>query len=660
MKSGRTWLKISALLLVLLPGTAAAALDKATIERIQAATYEVVVPKPADGDIKYEKPLPMNLVPYAVRSDKYYSIGTAFAIAPDRFVTASHVLELEYTSQYKNIYLRDRKGEVFEIGDILAFSTRRDFAVFSLKGKRSDTVFEINDKPAMNEKVYSVGNALGEGVVIRDGLYTSNTPEEVSGEWKWLRFSAAASPGNSGGPLLDESGRVIGIVLRKSNNENLNFALPIAEVTKASTKEAELYQNMGYRLDNMPFTKYGILEKKLTLPKPYQKLHAECSAIVEAFGDKLMNGMLEENRGKIFPEGRGSLPMLHRTYSAVFPNIMAMQEDGNWDAFKPKDISSADLPDNGQVQYGALGNSEMVRIHKPDGMNDRDFYYDSKVFMDLLLKGDPYYRTVASEKVKITSFGKAQTSDTYVDHYGRKWIVYKWAIPYANAYIVAFVLPVPGGAVAMLRSDQTWQIGSHIADLKQLCDFAYVTYYGTFAEWKSFLANKPLLPDAFKSIDVRMDYGKSFKFSSGRFSFGYGPDLMTINEDSDMHLQFAYFLDKGKVVWDVATVVMGDNKNNSTSLQVARVVRPDKKLSAGDKSDWEDIVRERTPYDRNSFPNDSVTLIAEVYKHGLKAGKLDQSPVLYTVSYGEDGNIDQKRMATKLDLGVKSLSVKEY
>jgi hypothetical protein len=69
------------------------------------------------------------------------------------------------------------------------------------------------------------GNALGEGIIIRDGLYTSDTPEEREGRWKWIRFSAAASPGNSGGPLVDRKGRVIGVVLRKSPSENLNVAV---------------------------------------------------------------------------------------------------------------------------------------------------------------------------------------------------------------------------------------------------------------------------------------------------------------------------------------------------------------------------------------------------------------------------------------------------
>jgi serine protease Do len=86
--------------------------------------------------------------------------------------------------------------------------------------------------------VLAVGNAFGEGVVIRDGLYTSATDEDQDGRWKWIRFSAAASPGNSGGPLLDGDGKVIGIVIGKSPNENLNYSLPIARVLGGNRREA--------------------------------------------------------------------------------------------------------------------------------------------------------------------------------------------------------------------------------------------------------------------------------------------------------------------------------------------------------------------------------------------------------------------------------------
>jgi len=52
----------------------------------------------------------------------------------------------------------------------------------------------------------AVGNALAKALLIRDGLYTSATAEEQDGAGKWIRFSAAASPGNSGGPSSTRRG----------------------------------------------------------------------------------------------------------------------------------------------------------------------------------------------------------------------------------------------------------------------------------------------------------------------------------------------------------------------------------------------------------------------------------------------------------------------
>ena len=42
----------------------------------------------------------------------------------------------------------------------------------------------------------------------------------------FLQISAAVNPGNSGGPLLDRRGRVIGMVTLKAELENVGFAVP--------------------------------------------------------------------------------------------------------------------------------------------------------------------------------------------------------------------------------------------------------------------------------------------------------------------------------------------------------------------------------------------------------------------------------------------------
>jgi len=214
-------------------------LSSELIKKINAATFEVVAAKPVDDPLVYEKPLPLELLPFQERNDKYYSIGTAFSIGGNRFVTAGHVLMADFGGLWGPPELRDSGGHVYAIDKIEKFSLERDFVVFSLVAAPDAAPLESNVSADLNSTVYTVGNALGTGVVVRDGLYTSNTPEEQEGRWNFMRFSAAASPGNSGGPLLDSAGKIIGIVLRKSPNENLNYALPIGEVLKAPDHVAE-------------------------------------------------------------------------------------------------------------------------------------------------------------------------------------------------------------------------------------------------------------------------------------------------------------------------------------------------------------------------------------------------------------------------------------
>ena len=79
---------------------------------IRAATFEVVRKKPEHDPLEYEKPLPFELLPYSERTDAYQSIGTAFALGNNTYVTAAHVLKASINSQYGPPALRASNGTV--------------------------------------------------------------------------------------------------------------------------------------------------------------------------------------------------------------------------------------------------------------------------------------------------------------------------------------------------------------------------------------------------------------------------------------------------------------------------------------------------------------------------------------------------------------------
>ncbi len=636
------------------------ALDKKTLEMIQEATFEVVMKKPEHDSLTYEKPLPMNLLPYAVRNDKYYSVGTAFAIAPNQFISAVHVLNLGSKSQFTNISLRDKSGAVYPIDQILKYSSRRDFAVFTIRGRTARQFFNPNTQPELNEKVYAVGNAYGEGIVIRDGLYTSNTPEERDGAWKWIRFSAAASPGNSGGPLLDSAGNLIGIVQAKSENENLNYALPISEVMIATEGLAAVDVPISYRSDNMPISKDAVVKREIALPKSYGDLNRELIRLFDEESNRLMASTVEENRANIFPNGAGSTKLLHNaSYITFFPGIIAMGDDGIWSVYKPGHINKAELGANGFLSTGDIEGSTYFHLRLPDNMSLRDVTGSSRTLMDLFLKGASHIRKIGPERVKIVSMGKAHDETVFSDSYQRKWLMMTWPIEFDDQELVMMALPTPDGLVGAVQMVDTGRLASQIRDMKALADFIYVSYYATLAQWETFLSMKDLLPAAFSNIQIGFEPGKEFHYQSKRLDFSYPSSLMKVTDHSDLQLGFSFFSDGGRVIWDVSRVAAGEDKNNKNSFVVVREAKPSRDMNDDDIKFWTDLTNRRHPFDRISYFHDDQTVIGMVLPD-RRSPPLTDAEILYAIIHLADGVIQPAEAAEKLDGFVRGIKLYEH
>ena len=85
------------------------------------------------------------------------------------------------------------------------------------------------------ETVYAIGSSLGLTGSLSNGI-VSSAEREVEGQ-TFIQTTAPISSGNSGGPLLDSKGRVIGITTASLvDGQNLNLAIPVAEIDTLSTK----------------------------------------------------------------------------------------------------------------------------------------------------------------------------------------------------------------------------------------------------------------------------------------------------------------------------------------------------------------------------------------------------------------------------------------
>jgi serine protease Do len=621
----------------------AAELSSSVQQAIRAATFEVVQLKPPDGEVTYERELPMDLIPYQERTDKYRSIGTAFAIGPNRYVTAAHVINLGTGSQYGPPALRDGAGKVYDIDQVLKYSDRRDFVVFTLREPpKNAKSLTPGGKPALNAAVFAVGNALGEGVIIRDGVYTSDTPEELDGQWKWLRFSAAASPGNSGGPLVDDHGRIIGVVLRKSPAENLNMALPIDELLNARDGEARIGARFPVRVPMFDASETAKFDERFDLPKPltdfYTALRDTSVRLITGAEQKL----LEHNTAHLFPRGPGSDRLLYTIDRMPFPRLMREDPNKAWVANAPS-VQTVQLDANGFVEQSG----GFARLRIPDGMSLATLYGDDKMYLDLLLKAHVLRRSVGSDSVRVTSLGKPKSSSHFTDRWGRTWQVRDWAIPYDDEILTAVSLPTPEGYVAMLTT-----IGSGFVEMVHktqqiVSDYLDLTMLGSLTQWQDYLAQPGVQPKAFETLKIKIDPTQEVAFHSGYFDLTVKPDLVSLSKDSMLFLDFGFTGTADTAVWSVQRVVVSERLHTENWVHAIRRTEPPASLPDSFQSNW-------TKHKTHSFPfngqiesqNGQTRVSAAVPPPG--AGPNPR--VLYGLEVTREGVQTQAAMTHRLEL----------
>lgn len=120
------------------------------------------------------------------------------------------------------------------VGEVLQAHARRDVALVKTESTGAEPLAIRPGEPNIGEDVYAIGSPLGEkfiGTLTRGVLSGHRTLDAL----RFLQSDVAVLPGNSGGPLLDANGQVIGIAVRAfdAGRANLNLFIPIQEALDA-------------------------------------------------------------------------------------------------------------------------------------------------------------------------------------------------------------------------------------------------------------------------------------------------------------------------------------------------------------------------------------------------------------------------------------------
>jgi len=162
-------------------------------------------------------------------------------------ITNQHVVE--YAQQYKNAYITILFDDGTEAeARLIAADSQTDLAVLKVDGKEPlpAATFGTSKDLLVGQTAIAIGNPLGVEyansvtVGIVSGLNRQVTGE--NGVSTMIQTDAAVNPGNSGGALVDASGKVIGVVSAKISStevEGIGFAIPINDALEIVTSLKE-------------------------------------------------------------------------------------------------------------------------------------------------------------------------------------------------------------------------------------------------------------------------------------------------------------------------------------------------------------------------------------------------------------------------------------
>jgi serine protease Do len=152
------------------------------------------------------------------------SVGSGFFVAPDLLVTNAHVLCPAAESIEVGLS-DDRKywGQVVRRDDGI------DLGLVRVSGASVQPMplGDVGDI-AVGDRVVIVGSPVGLDFTVQEGSI-SNLQRSANGV-AYLQLDAKVSPGNSGGPVIDSEGRVVGIVSMKVSGagvEGIGLAVPV-------------------------------------------------------------------------------------------------------------------------------------------------------------------------------------------------------------------------------------------------------------------------------------------------------------------------------------------------------------------------------------------------------------------------------------------------
>jgi S1-C subfamily serine protease len=237
-------------------------------------------------------------------------LGSAFFIdSTGLLITNYHVIASEVDPKYEGysrVYIRmgDSSSPRFP-ARVIGYDKALDLALIKTEHK-SEFVFSIVDKvvPQVGDTVIAIGSPVGLEKTVTSGIVSSLSRRFLQiGDV--YQIDAAVNPGNSGGPVVDTSGRLVGIVFAGAEQfQGLNFAIPAQRLAAAlpamikggkaerpwlgiTLSESSGSAEIIYTAPNTPASRHRVTESGKIVTLNGRKITAPQSMLIPAMQDAI-------------------------------------------------------------------------------------------------------------------------------------------------------------------------------------------------------------------------------------------------------------------------------------------------------------------------------------------------------------------------------------
>jgi serine protease Do len=410
------------------------ALNSNTEKSIRAATFEFLAP--------------------AARVDSQSLIGTAFAIGPNEFVTAAHLFTEAIGGGFGRPVLMDSNQVGHQVGDILQFSEQQDYVVFSLERPAGVKPLAIRRDEQTTRDLYVAGWRSGRAIAIEHATFSSLTRDEESGKFDWLRFSGPVWSSAGGGPVLDDSGHVIGIVQGRSRNAEANYAVPMSAVPVGAPESARIHSTEMLRSLMPAVSSIEPLEGEIPLPMSFEKFSHELQQLRVAYFDRVVGPLLEATRRNFLLTGEGAADVCNLLNGKNCECKARAGTSGTLVLDSPRADELIQRVNTDEDVSETIAGIVLFRPRSSSvgGSHRHDLSSDAFLHLSLALKGQASPNLPLATSANLVSRVAPDQDRVYVDFHDRAWSMRTWSLPNRDLAMISLARKLPDGYVVLTRT----------------------------------------------------------------------------------------------------------------------------------------------------------------------------------------------------------------